>query len=197
MTTQRTCAVCSAKLTGRPESVYCSSACRQKAYRERTRNVIDELKRQTGQTTRNVTPEAGSKRKQATRNVTPEPEVIDWESLPPKVREREAVMRRVIRKEIEREYKLLLEAEKALRFQAEVRAARAGSMERNVKRVLDTRGGAVFSSADYALIRKCLHPDTRNGGGVSEQNLTKAFRLINEAKLLLCKEQDSPRRKAR
>ena len=47
-----TCLECGADLTGRSDSAYCSSACRQRAYRARTRNATAELKRQV---TRNVT----------------------------------------------------------------------------------------------------------------------------------------------
>ena len=41
--TLRTCAVCNTEFHGRADAAYCSTACRQKAYRARTRNSMASL----------------------------------------------------------------------------------------------------------------------------------------------------------
>lgn len=119
----------------------------------------------------------------------PEPEVIDWESLPPKVREREAVMRRVIRKEVEKEWKPEMDRLVQIRVEMQLATylAKGRAMEREAERVLRTRDG-IFAKADYDLIRSCLHPDSRLS--VSEEKLATAFRLFSEADRVLLKDAE-------
>jgi hypothetical protein len=59
----------------------------------------------------------------------------------------------------------------------------------DAQRVLNARKG-LFNRADFDLIRSCLHPDSR--ASASEDKLAKAFRLFNEADLILLNEADRP-----
>ena len=97
------------------------------------------------------------------------------------------MLRRVIRRELEAEFEPRVQAEVKLRVQAENRLAR--EMADDAQRVLDAHNG-VFDRADYAVIRSCLHPDSR--GSASDAKLAKAFRLVNEARTLLEKKQEPP-----
>jgi hypothetical protein len=54
--TLRTCALCGTEFYGRADAAYCSTGCRQKAYRTRTRNELAELRASSSETpSRDVT----------------------------------------------------------------------------------------------------------------------------------------------
>lgn len=112
---------------------------------------------------------------------------INWELQSLKVKEREAVMRRAIRRELEAEFEPRVQAE----VQARVGAARKRIQqdEAQAKRITDAHNG-VFDRADYAVIRSCLHPDSRDA--VSVEKLARAFRLVTEARTLLEKKKEPP-----
>ena len=139
--------------------------------------------------------------------------VIDWDSLPPKAKDREAVMRRVIRKELEKEYRTRLLAEtdqyraecdtnvaayKAkLESEAQQERAMRDEERRRYKEGIEVyRAKGLITPGDFNLIRSCLHPDTRAGGGVSEEMLKNAFQLFNDSRIktLLVKEEPRKRR---
>lgn len=163
-----TCAECGTQLTARADAAYCSNACRQQAYRNR--------------------------------------KLVDWEATiarlkvnPKPNRNATAVMAKAedtIRRLRERIKELeALEAQFEPRVQAEVqRILRAESeyMDRlraKYQRVLATRN-SILTRADYDLIRSCLHPDSR--ASASDQKLANAFRVFNEADILLLNEKDHP-----
>ena len=169
----------------RSTAAYCSPACRQRAYR--TRNQPTPSRNTTP-----VTVTAGERerieREAYARGKADATTTIDWDTLPAKVKDREAVMRRVIRRELDNEFEPRVQAEVSARVGAVYRQAK--EMDDEARRVLDARKG-VFSKADYDVIRSCLHPDSRHSA--SDAKLAKAFRLVDGAKLPLLKEADYQR----
>jgi hypothetical protein len=119
-------------------------------------------------------------------------ETIAWDQLPEKPKEREAQMRRAIRKEIEREIEPRVQAEISRR--TELIWNEAKRIEADARRVLNARKG-IFTKAEYAVIRACLHPDSRLA--LSDQKLAEAFRAFNEATINLLTEDDDPRTTSR
>jgi hypothetical protein len=207
------CAQCGKPLDGRPDARYCSPACRQQAYRDRRRGVTQPP------VTAPVTPPVTAP-VTAPISVTPPVTAIDWDSLPPKAKEREAVMRRVIRKELEKEFraeaaqyraqcdanfathKKKLDADFATRKAQLAFAAQQGRAERDQERryyqaVIEAqRAKGLITLDDYNTIRSCLHPDSRMSA--TDEKLATAFRLFNDdprIKILLVKEKSKPRPK--
>jgi hypothetical protein len=96
-----------------------------------------------------------------------------------------AVMRRQVRKELEAEFEPRIQAE----VQRRVGQSREelDRLRAEARRVLDAREG-IFTKKDYDLIRSCLHPDSR--ASVTDQKLSTAFRIFNEANIVLLNEKD-------
>ena len=214
----RTCAQCGKVLQGRADAVYCSSACKQRAYRIRNAKPVTDREPAPADS-RNTPPVTDKEPTPAdSRNAPPvtDATVIDYASLPPKAKEREAVLRRVIRRELEKEYRAQLAAECA-RYRAECDAtlaaykakldadARQQRATRDEERgryqqVVDARKG-IITKADFNLIRSCLHPDSRlqlqaDDEKLANEKLANAFRVFNEAKILFLNEKDFPTRRS-
>lgn len=109
--------------------------------------------------------------------------VIDFSTVTGKMKEREALLRKSIRREIEAEFEQRVEAEVA------PQRAMMNESYATSRRIIDGRKG-VLTRADYDLIRSCLHPDSRLS--VSDDKLGKAFRIFNEVEILLLNESDLP-----
>jgi len=189
-----TCADCGASFTpARADAAYCSSACRQRSYRKRNAGPVTGKRPNT---IRNASP------------VTAAEATIDWNTLPGTAKDKAEVMRRQIRRELEKElsamakeyrakcdenvaeYKRKLKAE--LNAQAEKsRASRDAEYDRYRKAVEAYRAKGLISPQDYKLIHRCLHPDSRESA--SDESLAKAFRIFNDDKIrvLLVKGADA------
>lgn len=113
--------------------------------------------------------------------------VVDYDSLPEGVKKREAVLRRQIRKELENEIEPQIREGTNLRVEAAMSQARR--MQADARRILDSRKG-IMTSADYDLIRSCLHPDSRLS--VTDEKLATAFRTFNALELVLLDEKSFP-----
>lgn len=104
-------------------------------------------------------------------------------SLPKTVRRQTPPTRRkreeAIRKELEAEFESRIQA-----LEQEIKR-----IEGSARRVLAARNG-ILSRSDYDLIRSCLHPDSRLS--VTDQKLANAFRVFNEAEIVLLNENDCP-----
>jgi hypothetical protein len=123
---------------------------------------------------------------------------LDWNTMPGNAKAKLEAMRRQIHKEYQRELdrhveKLDAEVKSRVQAQIDTEANIFHNVMRNrldrADRVLSGRKG-IFSRADYDVIRSCLHPDSRTS--VSDQKLANAFRLFNEADILLIKETETP-----
>ena len=131
------------------------------------------------------------------RDETAETEaLIDWSTVTGTAKVKAERMARAISREMRAEYEALVEAEVQKRVEHEKkvveheRALRDEERQR-YRQVLDARKG-IMTKADYALIRRCLHPDTRDGGGVSVEELNRAFDVFNRLQLLFLNEKDFP-----
>lgn len=113
--------------------------------------------------------------------------VVDWATVTGKAKDREAILRRTIRRELEAEFEPRVQAEVRRRVAAVT--DQAEQMHNAARRVLDTRDG-VITRSEYDLIRSCLHPDSRLSA--TNEKLAKAFRVFNEAEILLLNEKDCP-----
>jgi transposase len=106
--------------------------------------------------------------------------VIDWTTLPGTMKDKLEKMRRQVRRELEAEFESHVVAEVQHRLDGAIKAIER--RERSAARVLEGRNG-IFTSAQYRLLKACLHPDGRDS--VSPERLSEAFRLLNEADILL------------
>jgi hypothetical protein len=113
--------------------------------------------------------------------------VIDWATVTGKAKEREAVMRRQIHREVEAQFEPRVQAEVAARVEAQSEIMKRTSAQYRL--VLNARKG-ILTRAAYDLIRSCLHPDSRLS--VTNEKLAEAFRIFNEAEILLLNETDCP-----
>jgi hypothetical protein len=113
--------------------------------------------------------------------------VIDVNTAPLKVKERDQILRRQIRKELEDEFEPRIQAEVQKRVTTSRREIER--LQADARRVLDGRKG-IITRGDYDLIRSCLHPDSRLS--VSDEKLGQAFRVFNEAEILFLNENDYP-----
>jgi hypothetical protein len=96
--------------------------------------------------------------------------------------ERETLWQEKIRKKLEREFFTRVQAEARMQVAMEIR--RAERIQDNARRALhNAQKGYVFTPDDFNLIRSCLHPDSR--ASASDEKLAEAFRLFNEAKIVL------------
>jgi hypothetical protein len=189
----QSCAQCGIPFEApRSDARFCSSACRQLAYRIRRDGVTPPVTDSTA--------------------VTAPVTVIDWDSLPAKAKDREAVMRRVIRKELEKEFRTRQLAEfdqYRAQCDANVAAYKAAYDAQNQKfRALRDevrrryqegievqRAKGLITPDDYNVIRSCLHPDSR--ASVTDEKLAAAFRLFNDSRIktLLVKESAPVKRR--
>ena len=180
----RTCADCGDTFTpARADAAYCSSACRQRAYRNRNRPS----------TIRNAVP------------VTAAEATVDYSTLTGTQREKLDRAKASIRRELEKEYRARLVAELDQRQAAmdeafakhkaeyDVRNARIYAMrdaerERYQIGIEAQRAKGLITVDQFNLLRSCLHPDSRNS--VTDEKLAAAFRVFNDAKIkaLLVKE---------
>jgi orotate phosphoribosyltransferase-like protein len=106
--------------------------------------------------------------------------VIDWTTLPGTMKDKLEKMRRQVRRELEAEFESHVVAEVQHRLDGAIKAIER--RERSAARVLEGRNG-IFTFAQYRLLKACLHPDGRDS--VSPERLSEAFRLLNEADILL------------
>jgi hypothetical protein len=133
---------------------------------------------------------------------TTEAAAIDWNTLPGNMKDKSEVMRRQIRRELEREltsqadqyraecdanvaaYKATFDAQNA-RF----KALRDEERRRYQEGIEVYRAKGLITPNEYALIRSCLHPDSR--ASVSDEKLASAFRVFNDSRIktLLVKEK--------
>jgi hypothetical protein len=109
-----TCADCGDTFTpARADAAYCSSACRQRAYRNRN---APSRNGSPGRATRNAASRNASS-STATRNTSsvtqPDDAAIDWDSIPGTQREKLDTAKEFIRKKFERDYNTRLQAEAA------------------------------------------------------------------------------------
>jgi hypothetical protein len=103
----------------------------------------------------------------------------------PSKEERETLWQEKIRKKLEREFFIRVQAE--ARMQVAMEIGRAERIQDNARRALhNAQKGYVFTSDDFNLIRSCLHPDSRHSA--SDEKLAQAFRLFNDAADRLIKE---------
>lgn len=92
-------------------------------------------------------------------------DIVDWNSLPGTAKEKVERVGRQIRREFQ---KKLEEAEEKLKAEYEEKLEAGLAHRRKLmddshaqsRRVLDARKG-IMTKADYDLIRRCLHPDTK------------------------------------
>jgi hypothetical protein len=110
---------------------------------------------------------------------------IVWDSLPGSMEAKLARIRTRIRNEVYASYEddVVHEAQRRLELTLEGVIRH----EKDAERVLAARKG-VFTAAQYRDIRACLHPDSN----MSEGRRSAAFRLFNEAAILLMDEKERP-----
>ncbi len=116
---------------------------------------------------------------------------INLETLPGTMKDKAEKMRSQIRRELEAEFDARVReaTQEAVAQRVEKIILETEWTSANARRVLDARQG-IFTRADYDTIRSCLHPDSRLS--VSDEKLAQAFRLFNEAAIVLLDEKDFP-----
>lgn len=168
------CAQCGTDfINARSDAAYCSSACRQRAYRNRNRpNTIRNTSRVTPN--RNTPPVTDTERERfAQYKAECDAKVLAYKAkldanfaaYKAQLDQQSQVMRKM-RDEERQRYQLGIEVHKAK---------------------------GLISPEDYSLIRSCLHPDSRMSA--TDQKLAAAFRVFNDPKIkvLLVKEPKKKR----
>jgi DNA-binding CsgD family transcriptional regulator len=112
---------------------------------------------------------------------------INWETLPGSMKDKLEVMRRQVQRKLEAEFEAAVIAEVQGRMEYAIKAVER--RERDANRVIEGRKG-IFTATQYRVIRACLHPDGRES--VSPERLSEAFRLFNEADVLLMNNKELP-----
>ncbi|MCH9732273.1 MAG: hypothetical protein K0U84_21830 [Actinomycetia bacterium] len=190
-----TCSDCGQTFTAvRADGAYCSSACRQRAYRKRkqpkaTRNSRAVTAKSAADGISSLVSRFGSDRfEQAlgdlgySRNAEA---VTDWDTrLAAEAKQWHAKADKDVAA-----YKAKLKAEAERE-----RQTRDAERERYREAVKVYRAKGLIEAADYDTIRSCLHPDSR--ASASDTKLAKAFRIFSDSKIktLLVKEPPKPRR---
>lgn len=114
--------------------------------------------------------------------------IIDFSALTGKAKEKEEKMRRQIRRELEAEIEAHVQAR--VKSEQEVLHNVSRQVQRTYdesRRILNARKG-IMSRDDFDLIRSCLHPDSRLSA--TDEKLAAAFRIFNEADILLLDEKN-------
>ncbi len=181
-----TCQDCGTEFHARADAKFCSVSCRQRAQRQRRERRDHEIE---------------SLRRKLEAAASPAAAVVDWDSLPPKVKD---VIRRQVRREMEKEldqHRAKLDADFAAHKAAydaqnqRINAMRDEERRRYQQGIDVHRAKGLITLDEYNTIRSCLHPDSRTS--VTDKKLAAAFRLFNESRIKTLLVKSTPASKPR
>jgi hypothetical protein len=113
--------------------------------------------------------------------------LIDWASLPGTAQQKLETAKRQIRKELQAEFESRVRAQVDAQLESARNSMRV--MQEEAYKILQGRRG-VFTRSEWSQILFVVHPDT--GKDVSDEKRANAFRLLNEADILLLNEANRP-----